>query len=143
MDDDIKTYDDNIFSEQETAALQSRSIYGHANVKIINQKREEEKDEFVFTFETPRKKIVSFSESLKKYDTYYKIKEKYYLRVIDSLFKKNNFLALSLQLSDGVISEEEYEKELENNQEKYIIETQKLENPNHLHIINDIGAVYK
>lgn len=48
-------------------------------------------------------------------------KESFYLLAVDNLMKKNDFLQLSIQLDQQLISEEEFEKELEINESKYLI----------------------
>jgi hypothetical protein len=66
---------------------------------------------------------------------------------IRNLLKKNEFLELSLQLSEKLITETEFEKEIESNPEKYIITLNRLENPFQLHIISSIltkiGGTFK
>lgn len=48
-------------------------------------------------------------------------KEMLYHRIITNLFRKNDFFELLLSLENGVITEEEYEKELSLNEDKYLI----------------------
>ncbi len=48
-------------------------------------------------------------------------KESFYLLAVDNLIKKNDFLQLSVQLDQQLITEEEFEKELEANEPKYLI----------------------
>jgi len=66
------------------------------------------------------------------------IKEDFYAIGINNLIKKNNLLQLSLQLSDELITEEEFEYETENNTEKYIISTKGLNSTNDLLALNEI-----
>lgn len=48
-------------------------------------------------------------------------KESFYILAVDNLMKKNDFLQLSIQLDQQLITEEEFEKELEENESKYLI----------------------
>lgn len=48
-------------------------------------------------------------------------KESFYLLAVDNLMKKNDFLQLSIQLDQQLITEDEFEKELEENESKYLI----------------------
>lgn len=66
------------------------------------------------------------------------IKEDYYKIAVQSLIKKSNFCQLSLELEEGLISGNEYEKEIEKNPEKYVIELTPLKEANHLYIISEI-----
>jgi hypothetical protein len=58
-----------------------------------------------------------------------KVKEALYLKAIDNLMKKNEFLQLMIALLQNQISEEEYEKELLGNKEKYFIELTAIRSP--------------
>lgn len=49
------------------------------------------------------------------------LREKYYVKAIDNLIKKNNFLQLSIEFDQEMISEEEFDYELEKNEDKYLI----------------------
>lgn len=66
------------------------------------------------------------------------LRNDYCIIAIRNLIKKNEFLQLSLQLSEKLISETEFENEIERNPEKYIIQLNKLDNQIHLHIISNI-----
>jgi len=48
-------------------------------------------------------------------------KEKLFLTAVDNLIKKNDFLQLSIQLDQELISEDEFREELERNEVKYLI----------------------
>jgi hypothetical protein len=66
------------------------------------------------------------------------MKEQFYVKGINNLLKKNNLLQLSLQLSDNLITEDEFEEEINNNSEKYIISVENLTSVNQLHVLKDI-----
>jgi len=70
-------------------------------------------------------------------------KEKCYLTVISNLLKKNNFLEL-LQLKDtGQITEDEFEKKLESDFEKYSIHIKDDDGGNNRYFVFDIaGKIY-
>lgn len=69
----------------------------------------------------------------------HKIKEDMYIIAIKNLIKKNNYLQLSLQLSEDIITEDEFEKEVTTNSGKYVI---KIDNKDitfiHLDVIQTI-----
>lgn len=48
-------------------------------------------------------------------------KEKLFLTAVDNLIKKNDFLQLTIQLDQELISDEEFQEEIENNEQKYLI----------------------
>lgn len=48
-------------------------------------------------------------------------KEGLYLRIVKNLFRKNDFSELLQALEDGEITDEEYDRELEENEQKYLI----------------------
>lgn len=48
-------------------------------------------------------------------------KELLYLRIVKNLCRKNDFAELLMALENGEISDEEYERELESNEDKYLI----------------------
>ena len=66
------------------------------------------------------------------------VKEKLYLKAIDNLMKKNEFLQLMVELLQNQITEEEYEKELFGNREKYFIDLQAIESPDDYNAIISI-----
>lgn len=73
----------------------------------------------------------------------YHSKELLFLRAVTNLTKKSEFLQLSLQLEQELITEEEYFQELDDNEEKYLIpvdENFKVENFKFIsHIMNKLG----
>ena len=62
----------------------------------------------------------------------------YCIVAIRNLIKKNEFLQLSIQLSEKLISEFEFEAEIEQNPSKYIIEMNSHIDISHLHVISNI-----
>ena len=65
-------------------------------------------------------------------------KEFYYITAITNLIKKTEFLQLLIQLEEKSITEEEYEKEIEDNPSKYIIDTDYLKSQDDLTLISEI-----
>jgi hypothetical protein len=74
----------------------------------------------------------------KKFNTDFLKKEVYYVTAIRNLIKKNNYLQLLYDLAEGNITEQDYESELDTNSAKYLIEWNKLENPNDVKTIASI-----
>lgn len=72
------------------------------------------------------------------------IGEEYYLRAISNLIKKNNFLDLSLQLAEEMITEEEFESEINRRPQKYTINLECLKSKDDIHtiihIVKQIGG---
>ncbi|MCK9412117.1 MAG: hypothetical protein M0Q53_07430 [Prolixibacteraceae bacterium] len=66
------------------------------------------------------------------------LRNDYCIVAIKNLIKKNEFLQLSMQLSENLISETEFETEIEENPEKYIIQINRLNHPINLHVISNI-----
>ena len=54
-------------------------------------------------------------------------KEELYLIAIKNLIKKNNLLQLAIELEQGIISEEDYFKIIDESPEKYVIETKNIQ----------------
>lgn len=59
--------------------------------------------------------------NLIKFLNTYEEKEDLYICAIDNLNRKNNYLQLTIQLDQDLITEEEFELELEENEYKYLI----------------------
>lgn len=57
---------------------------------------------------------------------------------IKNLLKKNEFLQLSLQLSEKLITESEFESEIDENPDRYIIQMNELEDSINLNVISSI-----
>jgi hypothetical protein len=68
----------------------------------------------------------------------HELRENYCITAIQNLRKKNEFLQLSLDFAESSITEEEFESEVENNPEKYVIDLKELDNFNHLPVISSI-----
>jgi len=66
------------------------------------------------------------------------IKDNYCYTAINNLTKKAEYLQLSLQLAENLITEEEFETELENYPEKYVIKLNEIQGTGHLQIISGI-----
>jgi len=65
-------------------------------------------------------------------------KEVLYLRAVDNLIKKNDFLQLTVQLDTELITDDEFQHELEKNEDKYLIKMSEDENQEHLSLIAQI-----
>lgn len=97
------------------------------------------KDEKItITFQTNPSRINDIRNIINEYNWFQNKKDEYCIKAIRNLIIKNNFLELSLELSEDQITEEEYSEEIENNPEKYIIDLEYIENPNDIKIINEI-----
>lgn len=66
------------------------------------------------------------------------LRNDYCIIAIRNLLKKNEFLQLSLQLSEKLISESEFDIEIEQNPDKYIIQMNNIDNHVHLNVISNI-----
>ncbi len=56
-------------------------------------------------------------------------KDGFFLTAIKNLIRKNNYLELTIQQIEGEITKKEFDKELKNNSEKYVIEIDQLKDP--------------
>jgi len=65
-------------------------------------------------------------------------KEIFYITAVDNLLKKNDFLQLTIQLDQELISEEEFEEELQRNECKYLIKTNSAFDKNDFKVVTDI-----
>lgn len=83
-------------------------------------------------------RLQELRNALTQYSQKRKKTEKFALEAISNLIIKNNFLELSLNLADGQINEDEFEKEIEKNEDKYFIHTKPLDEPDDIHIIIDL-----
>ncbi len=108
-------------SERQTSIALSSLISHDASIKGV------ESGSFRYViFE--HNNITSFSRCLNPtisnivdYVNRQNIKEGFYITAIDNLIKKNEYLQLTIQLDQELISEEDFENELEENEEKYLI----------------------
>lgn len=73
-------------------------------------------------FTIDEKRFTQFFENFRFVSQLSTLRNEYCIVAISNLLKKNEFLQLSLQLSEKLISEEDFEREVENNPGKYIIE---------------------
>lgn len=87
-----------------------------------------------YTLNTTTKEVKQFKKSI---DSIYTERKLLY-EVIRNYIKKTNFLQLAIELSEDFISEEEYEKEIEEHPEKYIVNIQSMENIDDIYIISNI-----
>ncbi len=115
--------------------MESTLTYIEENV-LINSKFDLKSDDFnrPITFTTTKKKINSFYE----YSCNREIENKLLYRIIKNLIKKTSFIQLSLQLTEDQITEDEFDMEIENNPEEYIIDLQYLDENINLFSINNI-----
>lgn len=66
------------------------------------------------------------------------LRNDYCIVAIRNLLKKNEFLQLSLQLSEKLITESEFEAEIDQNPDKYIIQMNNIDDHVHLNVISNI-----
>ncbi|MCA4897462.1 MAG: hypothetical protein ACK514_01015 [Bacteroidota bacterium] len=66
------------------------------------------------------------------------LRNDYCIVAIRNLLKKNEFLQLSLQLSEKLITESEFETEIDQNPDKYIIQMNNIDDHVHLNVISNI-----
>ncbi len=82
--------------------------------------------------------IKSLRNLISEFNLYQCKKEEYFVKAIKNLIIKNNFLELSLELSENQITEDEYCKEIEDHPEKFVIDIEKINDASTIGIINDI-----
>lgn len=93
--------------------------------------------EDLYSLDISNEKIKDMAYTLNNINTT-SIKENFYITAIRNLIKKAQFLQLVNQLSEKGITEEDFEKELEFNSSKYIIETNYLSNNTDIFILSEI-----
>lgn len=118
MNEAYSTYEESSAFEEYTDELQSFPI-SRSDKSII------------ITINTTESK-------LRRFVNYFQKKEEFYIKALNGLLIQNNFLDLALQLEEGYITEEAYNNEIDNNSEKYVVNTDILDNPNDIFIIKDI-----
>lgn len=91
----------------------------------------------LYTLDISNEKIKDMANIINNINTT-TIKENFYITAIRNLIKKTQFLQLVNQLSENGITEEDFEKELELNSSKYIIETNYLTNNTDIFILSEI-----
>jgi hypothetical protein len=84
------------------------------------------------------KAMTHFFNSIGTRYNYNKSYQKYCITAINNLIKKNEFLQLKLQVSEKILDQEEFDKELQENEEKYLIKLIPLECQDDIFVINDI-----
>ena len=77
-------------------------------------------------------------DNINKFSNFSECKDRLFYRAIGNLVKKTEFLQLYIQLAEGQISEDEYEKELEGNSEKYFIHLKPIDSEQHFKALIDI-----
>jgi hypothetical protein len=92
----------------------------------------------IITFEASAAKISAFKEAVNYYSSFLNKKEEYCIKAIKNLIKKNNFLELSLELSENQISEDEFEMEIESNPNKFVVDINYIKDALDLKVINEI-----
>lgn len=125
---DILTYSDS--SLEEMVRDSSENLFrftGSAEDKRIT-----------ITLHTDTSKIESLKRFFDEYNLFQNKKDKYCIKAIRNLIIKNNFLELSLELSEDQITEDDYSKEIESNPDKYIIDIKYIKDPNDIKAMNDI-----
>lgn len=65
-------------------------------------------------------------------------KEEFYIIAIKNLIKKNKYLQLTLQFKDELVDKAEYVKEIENNEDTYVIKTNNAINEKQLKVLSEI-----
>lgn len=68
----------------------------------------------------------------------YEIKENFYAKAIKNLIKKNDYLQLTMQFDQDLISEDEFYDELEQNEDSYLIKIDHSFNESDFKFINEI-----
>lgn len=121
MDDQYLTFDESSFSTEHVE--KDFSLFSISNL-------DEEKP---VTFE-----LTTTKSRLRRFIDYYNKKENLYIKAIKNLLIQNNFLELALQLEEGYISEEEYNRKIEKYPGKYVVQVDNLDEPNDVKVIQDI-----
>jgi hypothetical protein len=111
----------------------SQKNKGYFNITISDENTNNQ-----MMFRIDNKTISNIKQKFDYSIEYSNMKEQFYVKGINNLLKKNNLLQLSLQLSDNLITEDEFEEEINNNSEKYIISVENLTSVNQLHVLKDI-----
>lgn len=90
------------------------------------------------TFTLSEDTVRNVIKSVNNFNNYHSSKEELYVTAIRNLLKKNNYLNLALKLSEGDISEDEFDKEIENNPKEYIIELNEIKDEDTLYHITEL-----
>ena len=81
---------------------------------------------------------VLFYSFFSRFSTLSKNKEKLYIKAVNNLRKQKNYLQLIIELESEMITEEEFEEELNANEKRYLIEIEDKEDNLDLEQIFDI-----
>ncbi len=65
------------------------------------------------------------------------IKEKYYIKGVGNLLKRANYLNLCIQLEQGLIEEDEFDKEIDDNPDQYVVDMSSVSNELDLFAIDE------
>lgn len=98
----------------------------------------DQKEDGFFTFTIKTSEIDAIIDQMNYRKHFNDLRDHYCFTAIRNLIKKNEFLQLSIQLAENLITEDEFESELENNPEKYVIKLEYFNTPADLHIIGDV-----
>ncbi len=90
------------------------------------------------TIKTSQEKLGKFVSDFQDFNYFRETENIMLYTVIRNLIKKNSFLQLSIQLAEEQISEDEFDVEIDNNPENFIIDLQYLKDKNELIIISEI-----
>lgn len=82
--------------------------------------------------------IKNITKSFDDHKNIQKKTEDFYRIGMTNLLKKNRYLELSLELAEDLITEDEFEEEIERSPDKYIIQLKDLNDYNDLQIIESI-----
>jgi hypothetical protein len=77
-------------------------------------------------------------EYLKQHFFFQNLREEFYVTAIDNLIKKNDYLQLTIQFDQDLISDKEFDAELDNNESKYLIKMNPDFRTEYFKVINDI-----
>ena len=110
-----------------------------SSAKLYERFSSSRKDEpITITFHTDRAKIDSLREIFNTYTIFQDKKDEYCIKAIRNLIIKNNFLELTLELSEENITEDDYSNEIENNPNRYVIDIDYIKEPNDIKVVNEI-----
>lgn len=96
--------------------------------------RSQQSDEITFTLTTNESKLKAFSRAIELNQR----EKDFCIVAIKNLLKKNRFSELSLDLAEEVITEEEFDQEIDRNPQKYTIDINYLESKMEAKIIANI-----
>lgn len=110
-----------------------------SSAKLYEKFSSSRKDESItITFQTDRAKMDSLREIFNSYTIFQNKKDEYCIKAIRNLIIKNNFLELTLELSEENITEDEYSNEIETKPDRYVIDIDYIKEPNDIKVVNEI-----